>query len=160
MMIELLKRVKEFFWCLFMLVDLLKNSSTITDVVAIIDLAEDRGCVMWPGLANRIDIIENFLSITFSVVIVELVEDFDGVVSHCIAKINLVKNIVDIGALFVFIDLIEGINDVEWILMIIDLTEFVHDIRLCLDWVDLVENIDTSLDVSVVLLGIGIILFN
>ena len=111
-----------------MLVDLLENSSTITDVVASIDRAEDRGCVMWPGLANRIDILKNLLNITISVVIIELVEDFDGVVSHCIAKINLVKNIVDISALFMFIDLVEGINDVEWILVIIDLTEFFHDI--------------------------------
>jgi hypothetical protein len=115
---------------------------------------------MWPGLANRIDILENLLNITISVVIIELVEDFDGVISHCIAKINLVKNIVDIGALFVLIDLVEGINDVEWILVIIDFTKFVHDVRLCLDLVDLVENIDTSLDVSVVLLHVGIIFFD
>jgi hypothetical protein len=60
----------------------------------------------------------------------------------------------------VLIDLVEGINDVEWILVIIDFTKFVHDVRLCLDLVDLVENIDTSLDVSVVLLHVGIIFFD
>ena len=37
MVIELFERVEEFSWCLFMLVDLLENSSTITDVVAMID---------------------------------------------------------------------------------------------------------------------------
>ena len=140
-----------------MLVDLVKNSSTITDVVAIIDFTEDRGCVMWPSLTNMIDAFENFLNITISLVLVELIEDFDSVVSHCVAKVNFVKNIVDIGAFFVFIDFVEGIDDVERILVIIDLTELVHDICFCLDRVDLVENIDASLDVSVVLLHVGII---
>ena len=143
-----------------MLVDLVKNSSTITDVVAIIDFTEDRGCVMWPGLANMIDAFENFLNITISFVLVQLIEDFDSVVSHSIAKVNLVKDIVDIGALFVFIDFVEGIDDVKRILVIVDLTELVHDICFCLDRVDLVENIDTSLDFSVVLLHVGIIFFD
>ena len=159
-MIKLLESVKEFSWCLFMLVDLVKNSSTIADVVVIIDFTEDSACVFLLGFSSRIDVFENLVYITISVVIVDLVEDLDYVVCHCIAKVNFVEHVVDIGALFLIIDLVESINDIEWILVIIDLTKFVHDVRLCLDCVDLVENIHASLDLSVLLLRVGITVFD